>query len=89
MDKLSKPPYLKDHGPEIRVQILNLMDVYDKKATKTSGKYEYRLGCSEVTIVARAAEEIKRLRVYVQRCPEAAVTTHDTTGMFDSECRLR
>ena len=79
-DVLLNDPYTKDLQPEVRVQILNLMDMYDKRTVKTSGKYEYRLGWSEVTIVARASKEIKRVRVYVQRCPEAAARTNDTTG---------
>lgn len=61
---------------------MNLMDTYDKRTKKMSGKYEYRLGSSEVTIVARASDEIKRVKVYVQRCPEAAFITQDTVGRF-------
>ena len=80
MDGLSKDPPPKHLQPEVRVQIMNLMDTYDKRTKKLSGKYEYRLGSSEVTIVARASDEIKRVRVYVQRCPEAAVRTQDTVG---------
>ena len=79
-DVLLNDPYTKDLQSKVRVQILNLMDMYDKRTVKTSGKYEYRLGWSEVTIVARASKEIKRVRVYVQRCPEAAARTNDTTG---------
>ncbi|CAH3021667.1 unnamed protein product [Porites evermanni] len=85
MDELSTHHCSTSQGPEVRVQILNLMDIYDKKTTKTSGKYEYRLGSSEVTIVAHSSEEIKRVRVYVQRCPEATVRTHDTTGPVELE----
>ena len=85
MDELSTHHCSTSQGPEVRVQILNLMDIYDKKTTKTSGKYEYRLGSSEVTIVAHSSEEIKRVRVYVQRCPEAAVRTHDTTGTLSNQ----
>lgn len=88
MDELSTHHCSTSQGPEVRVQILNLMDIYDKKTTKTSGKYEYRLGSSEVTIVAHSSEEIKRVRVYVQRCPEAAVRTHDTTGTFSNQDRF-
>ncbi|XP_020603130.1 uncharacterized protein LOC110042126 isoform X3 [Orbicella faveolata] len=81
MEGLSKDPPPKDLQPEVGVQIMNLMDTYDKRTKKLSGKYEYRLGSSEVTIVARASDEIKRVRVYVQRCPEAAVRTQDTVGV--------
>lgn len=77
---LSKDPYPKHLRPEVGVQIMNLMDTYDKRTKKLSGKYEYRLGSSEVTIVARASDEIKRVKVYVQRCPEAAIRTQDTVG---------
>ena len=80
MDGQSKDPPPKHLQPEVGVQIMNLMDTYDKRTKKLSGKYEYRLGSSEVTIVARASDEIKRVRVYVQRCPEAAVRTQDTVG---------
>lgn len=82
MDVLSKDPHQKHLRPEVEVQITNLMDTYDKRTKKSSGKYEYRLGSSEVTIVAHASDEIKRVRVYVQRCPEAAIRTHDTLGKF-------
>ena len=80
-----QPKYAR---PEVEVQIMNLMDTYDKKTKKCSGKYEYGLGSSEVTIVARASDEIKRVRVYVQRCPDAAIRTHDTTGSFLNRVKL-
>lgn len=79
-DMPSKGHHPKHSRPEVGVQIMNLMDTYDKRTKKSSGKYEYGLGSSEVTIVARASDEIKRVRVYVQRCPDAAIRTHDTTG---------
>lgn len=82
LEVLSKDPYPKHLRPEVGVQIMNLMDTYDKRTKKMSGKYEYRLGSSEVTIVARASDEIKRVKVYVQRCPEAAIITQDTVGRF-------
>ena len=85
MEGLSKDPPPKHLQPEVGVQIMNLMDTYDKRTKKLSGKYEYRLGSSEVTIVARASDEIKRVRVYVQRCPEAAVRTQDTVGKSTSK----
>ena len=84
----SKNPYSKDFRPDVRVQIFNLMDIYDKRIMRMSEDYEYRLGPSEVTIVAHAAEEIKRVRVFLQRCPEAEVRTEDTTGMLQSAGRL-
>lgn len=80
MDGLSKDSPPKQSQPEVGVQIMNLMDTYDKRTKKLSGKYEHRLGPTEVTIVARATDEIKRVRVYVQRCPEAVIKTHDTVG---------
>lgn len=85
MDGLSKDHDPKHLQPEVGVQIMNLMDTYDKRTKKLSGKYEYRLGSSEVTIVARASDEIKRVRVYVQRCPEAAIRTQDTAGKLTSK----
>jgi len=89
MEGLSKDPPPKDLQPEVGVQIMNLMDTYDKRTKKLSGKYEYRLGSSEVTIVARASDEIKRVRVYVQRCPEAAVRTQDTVGPVELQVNLQ
>ncbi|XP_022793907.1 uncharacterized protein LOC111332745 isoform X4 [Stylophora pistillata] len=68
---------------------MNLMDTYDKKTKKCSGKYEYGLGSSEVTIVARASDEIKRVRVYVQRCPDAAIRIHDTTGPVELQVNFQ
>lgn len=81
-----QPKYAR---PEVEVQIMNLMDTYDKKTKKCSGKYEYGLGSSEVTIVARASDEIKRVRVYVQRCPDAAIRTHDTTGPVELQVNFQ
>lgn len=89
MDGQSKDPPPKHLQPEVGVQIMNLMDTYDKRTKKLSGKYEYRLGSSEVTIVARASDEIKRVRVYVQRCPEAAVRTQDSVGPVELQVNLQ
>ncbi|XP_078376349.1 uncharacterized protein LOC144659724 [Oculina patagonica] len=89
VEVLSKDPYPKHLRPEVGVQIMNLMDTYDKRTKKLSGKYEYRLGSSEVTIVARASDEIKRVKVYVQRCPEAAIRTQDTVGPVELQVRLQ
>ena len=65
---------------EMEVQIMDLKDVYDKKTRRTSEGLEYRLEDSEVTAVLQASQEINCVRAYVQRCPEAAIRTHDTIG---------
>lgn len=82
-------PCAEHTRPEVRVEVLNLMDIYDKKTFKSSGKYEHRTESSEVTIVARAAEEIKKVRVYVQRCPETTQRAHDTTGLVELRVKLQ
>lgn len=65
---------------ELEVQIMNLKDVYDKKTRRTLEGLEYRLEDSEVTIMLKATDVITGVRAYVQRCPEAAIRTHDTLG---------
>ena len=65
---------------EMEVQILDLKDVYDKKTRRTFQGLEYRLEDSEVTVVLQASDEISSVRAFVQRCPEAAIRTHDTIG---------
>ncbi|XP_068741084.1 uncharacterized protein [Montipora capricornis] len=65
---------------EMEVQILDLKDVYDKKTRRTLQGLEYRLEDSEVTVVLQASDEISSVRAFVQRCPEAAIRTHDTIG---------
>ena len=65
---------------ETEVLIMDLKEVYDKRTKKTKNGLEYRLEDSEVTIVLRASEQIRHIRVYVQRCAEAAIKTHDTIG---------
>ena len=83
----SEEVFLEDNrpetlGPGVEVQILNLMDSYDKRTKKVCGKCEYRLATSEVTMMIRANDEIRKIRVHVQRCRQAAVRTHDTIGQF-------
>lgn len=65
---------------EIEVQIMDLKDVYYKTTKKTLDGLEYPLEDSEVTVVSQASEEITCVRAYTQRCPEAAIRTHDTIG---------
>ena len=65
---------------EIEVQIMGLKAIYNKKTKKTPKGSENRLEDSEVTVVMQASEEITCVRVYIQRCPEAAIKTHDTIG---------
>ncbi|XP_068694132.1 uncharacterized protein [Montipora foliosa] len=78
-----------DPGPEVKVQIMNLVDDYDNRTTKSAGRlYGYRMGSAEVTIVARAEEEIKRIRVYIQPCPETTAKTADTTGPAELRANL-
>ena len=67
-------------GVDVEVQIWNLRDVYDKRTKKTPNGFEYRLEHTNVTIDARASIQLQSLQVYVQRCPEAAIKTHDTIG---------
>lgn len=69
---------------DVEVQIMGLKDVYDKKTKKTNEGLEYRLENSEVTVVIRASDEISSVRAYTQRCPEAAIRTHDTIGRWCS-----
>ena len=64
----------------IEVQIMDLKDVYNKKVKKTLKGLEYPLEDSKVTVVMQASDEITNVRAYTQRCPEAAIRTHDTTG---------
>ena len=70
----------KIHEVEVEVQIIDLQDVYDKKTKRTPEGLEYRLEDSKVTVVVHASEEITCVRAYTQRCPEAAIRTHDTIG---------
>ena len=70
----------KIHEVEVEVQIIDLQDVYDKKTKRTPEGLEYRLEDSKVTVVVQASEEITCVRAYTQRCPEAAIRTHDTIG---------
>ena len=65
---------------EVEVQILDLKDFYDKKTKKTLEGLEYRLENSKVTVVVQASDEITSIQAYTQRCPEAAIRTHDTIG---------
>lgn len=67
---------------ELEVQIMNLKDVYDKKTRRTLEGLEYRLEDSEVTIMLKATDVITGVQAYVQRCPEAAIRTHDTLGKY-------
>ena len=65
---------------EIEVQIIGLKDIYNKKTRKTIEGPENRLEDSEVTVAIYPSEKITCVRAYVQRCPEAAIKTHDTIG---------
>lgn len=76
-EELVDPYDADDSRPEVRVQILNLIE---NIATKSVGDYDSRVGSSEVTIIARAEEEIKRIRVYIQPCPETTTRSPDATG---------
>ena len=67
---------------EVEVQIMDLKEVYDKKTKKTLEGLEYRLDDSEVTVVVQASETITSVRAFTQRCPEAAMRTHDTIGSY-------
>ena len=71
---------------EAEIQIVDLKDVYDKKTRQTKKGLEYRLEDSEVTVVIRASDAITSIRAYTQRCAEAAIRTHDTTG---KQCILK
>ena len=74
---LTKVPEVK-----VEVQIIDLKEVYDKKTKKTLEGLEYRLDDSEVTVVVQASETITSVRAFTQRCPEAAMRTHDTIGSY-------
>ena len=76
-EELIDPYGADDSRPKVRVQILNLIE---NKATKSVGDYGSRVGSSDVTIIARAEEEIKRIHVYIQPCPETTTRSPDTTG---------
>ena len=65
---------------EVEVQIIDLKDAYNKTMKRTRQGLEYPLEDSEVTVVMQASEEITCVRAYIQRCPEAAIKTHDTIG---------
>ena len=65
---------------EVEIQVIDLKDVYNKKTKKTDKGLKYCLEDSEVTVVAQASDEITSIRVYTQRCVEAAIRTNDTVG---------
>jgi len=83
--KLMTRPELSNKAPEVvmEVHIMDLKDVYNKKVKKTFGGLEYPLEDSKVTVVVQASEEISSVRAYTQRCPEAAIRTHDTLGLVE------
>ena len=74
LDMLNPP------GRHFQVQFWNLKDVYEKKARKTFRGPSYKFEDSVVMIEATSSRDLRSLRVYVQRCPEAAMKTHDTLG---------
>ena len=74
-------------GVDVEVQICNLRDLYDKKTKKTPNGFEYRLENTRVTIIARASVQLQSLQVFVRRCPDAAIKTHDTIGEWGLRLR--
>lgn len=85
-EELIDPYDADDSGPEVRVQILNLKE---NKSTKSVGDYDSQVGSSEVTIIVRAEEEIKRIRVYIQPCPETTTRSPDATGPVELRAHLQ
>ena len=65
---------------EVRIELIDLKDVYNKKTKKTDKGLKYCLEDSEVTVVAQTSDEITSIHAYTQRCVEAAIRTHDTVG---------
>ena len=72
---------------EVKVQIKDLKDVYNKKKIRCTVKgSEYRLQDSKVTVIIQASENITNVSAYTQRCAEAAIRTHDTIGRLLKRC---
>ena len=62
------------------VQITDLKDIYDKNQKKTLTGSEQRIVDSKVNMILSTSEQVRCVKVFVQRCPEAATKTNDTIG---------
>lgn len=66
--------------PDIRVELFDLKDVYDKVQTKVPRISEQRIAKGWVNGVAWSAGQINSITVLVRRTPEAAARVNDTVG---------
>lgn len=69
--------------PDIRVELFDLKDVYDKVQTKVPGISEQRIAKGWVNGVAWSAGQINSITVLVRRTPEAAARVNDTVGSVE------
>lgn len=74
------PRSLSPH--HVVVQITDLKEIYDKNQKKTLTGSEQRIVDSKVNMIVSASTQIKNIKIYVQRCPEAASKTNDTIGKY-------
>ena len=73
---------LGPHHVDAEVVLKNLKDVYDKNQKKTLTGSEQRITYARIDMVATATAEIRRIKVYVQRCPESIRKTGDNIGEY-------
>ena len=68
------------HHIDAEVIPKNLKEIYDKNQRKTLTGSEQRISKARIDMVATATAEIRRIKVYVQRCPESTRKTGDSVG---------
>ena len=68
----SMHPLLSGQPPDIQVQLHDLKDLYDKVQKKLLPTSEQRIAKGTVNGVARTTGQVKTIRAFVQRTPEAA-----------------
>ena len=68
-------------SPNIQILMLDLKDEYNKVQTRSQGTTRMRVARGEVNGMVRTTGEIKSIKAFVQRTPEAAKEVNDTTGL--------
>lgn len=83
-----RPMTVSKPQPRLKVQFLNLKQVYEKVQSRVNKQSKQRLSEARVRMVVSFDAQISEIKVYVERAPEAAALCRDKTGRVRLQCKM-
>lgn len=75
-------------SPKTRVQFIDLHEVYQKVQSRVGRESRQRLIDARIRMLVTFQAQIHRVRVFVERIPQAAILCNDVNGRVELDTKM-